>query len=100
MRCCPSASPPSLCAPAANAIAAEATTPQEHSMTFHRTVLAAGLVALAFGANAQQAARQTYIVQLADAPAATYGGTVAGYPATRPATGAKLDVNASNVRAY
>jgi hypothetical protein len=69
-------------------------------MTFHRTVLAAGLVALAFGASAQQAARQTYIVQLADAPAATYGGTVAGYPATRPATGAKLDVNASNVRAY
>ncbi|HJV60233.1 MAG TPA: S8 family peptidase, partial [Albitalea sp.] len=69
-------------------------------MTLHRIALGLGLVALAFSAGAQQAARQTYIVQLADAPVASYAGTLPGYAATKPAAGAKLDVNASNVRAY
>ena len=68
-------------------------------MAFHRIALAVGLAAFASLAGAQQA-RQTYIVQLADAPAATYTGSVPGYAATQPAHGAKLDVNASNVRAY
>src|SRR5258706_6798883 len=66
-------------------------------MRFHRIAFAVGLAALSAVAAAQD--RQVYIVQLADAPAASYTGKVAGYPATQPAPGAKLDVNASSVRA-
>ena len=68
-------------------------------MTPSRFTTAAGL--LAFGLAAQAApATQVYIVQLADAPAATYAGGVSGIAATRPAHGAKLDASAENVRAY
>ena len=72
-------------------------------MTFHRfalTLLVAGLLGVAGAAGAQTAAQKTYIVQLADAPAATYAGSVGGLAATRPAPGARLDVDAPNVRAY
>lgn len=69
-------------------------------MTPTRIALAAGLTALAFSAGAQTAAKKIYIVQLADAPAATYNGSVAGLAATRPATGAKLNATAPSVRAY
>ncbi len=69
-------------------------------MKLHRIALAAGLVAVACSASAQQAARKTYIVQLADAPVATYNGGVNGYAATQPARGGKLNINASAVRAY
>ena len=68
-------------------------------MTLRRIALAVCLTAFASLAAAQ-AARQTYIVQLADAPAATYKGGVPGLAATQPAQGNKLNVNASNVRAY
>ena len=68
-------------------------------MQFHHIALAVGLTTLASLASAQ-AAPQTYIVQLADTPAAAYEGGVAGYPATRPAPGGKLNASASNVRAY
>ena len=69
-------------------------------MTHHRIALAAGLFALSLGAGAQTAAKKVYIVQLADAPAATYSGSIAGMAATRPSAGAKLDASAPNVRAY
>ena len=42
----------------------------------------------------------TYLVQLSDAPAASYAGGLAGYAATRPAAGAKLDAAAPAVAAY
>jgi len=57
------------------------------------------LLGLATSAAAQDT-RQTYIVQLADAPAASYRGTLPGYTATQPVRGAKLNVNASHVQAY
>ena len=60
-------------------------------MTQTRNLLAVGLVAVSLGAFAQGAAKKVYIVQLADAPAATYTGGVGGMAATRPAQGAKLD---------
>ncbi|QPF76031.1 S8 family peptidase [Roseateles sp. DAIF2] len=44
--------------------------------------------------------RRPYIVQLADTPAASYTGGVAGYAATRPAVGSRLDVSAASVQAY
>ena len=69
-------------------------------MTHHRIALAAGLFVLSLGAYAQSATQKVYIVQLADAPAATYAGGVSGIAATRPASGAKLDRTAPNVRAY
>lgn len=39
-------------------------------------------------------AQKTYIVQLADAPVASYTGGVKGYPATKPAKGNKLQAKA------
>ena len=69
-------------------------------MMLSRFALATGLLAVACAAGAQTAARKTYIVQLADAPAATYAGSIRGLAATRPAAGAKLDITAQNVRAY
>jgi subtilisin family serine protease len=69
-------------------------------MTYTRFALAAGLLAVASAASAQIDTRKVYIVQLADAPAATYTGNIAGLAATRPAAGAKLDVRSPAVRAY
>ncbi|MCU1471640.1 MAG: putative secreted peptidase [Glaciihabitans sp.] len=42
----------------------------------------------------------TYIVQLRDAPAATYSGGVAGYARTRPQTGHQLNAHSSSVKSY
>lgn len=42
----------------------------------------------------------TYLVQLADQPAAAYRGGIPGYPATRPQPGRKLDPNSTAVRRY
>lgn len=57
-------------------------------------LLSAGL------ASAQNAARQSYIVQLVDDPVASYTGKVQGYAATKPAPGQKLNTRASSVQAY
>ena len=65
-----------------------------------KIALGAALAVLALAAGAQQAARKPYIVQLVDAPVATYNGNISGYSATRPASGARLDVSAANVQAY
>ena len=69
-------------------------------MTHSRTLLAIGLLAMGLGAHAQTTGKKVYIVQLADAPVATYAGGTSGIAATRPAAGAKLDSAAPNVRAY
>lgn len=61
---------------------------------------ALALGAVAAAAGAQTAARQGYVIELADAPAASYEGTIAGLAATKPAAGTKLNVSASNVQAY
>ena len=44
--------------------------------------------------------RRSYIIQLADKPVATYTGEVAGLPATKPADGQRLNVDASDVQNY
>ena len=64
--------------------------------------LAAGLALLGLvaSAGAQQAARKPYIVKLTAAPAATYAGGIAGYGATAPAPGNKLDAASQQVRNY
>ncbi|MDQ3067418.1 MAG: S8 family peptidase, partial [Actinomycetota bacterium] len=74
--------------------------------------LAALLVTSAFGLAGGQSAKDrtttqkshvsaaTYIVQLADDPAAAYEGGVAGLKATAPAKGQKLDPNSNDVKKY
>lgn len=64
-----------------------------------RIAFGVALSAVVLTAGAQ-AARKGYIVELADPAAASYDGTISGLAATRPATGAKLNVNASHVQAY
>ncbi|MDT9000912.1 S8 family serine peptidase [Paucibacter sp. APW11] len=60
----------------------------------------ATLVAImAQGAYAQEA-RNSYIVQLVQAPVAAYEGGIAGLAATKPAPGTRLDVSAADVQAY
>lgn len=51
-------------------------------------------------AHAQTTARNLYIVQLDELPAAGYKGTISGLAATRPATGRKLDMRSTAARAY
>jgi subtilisin family serine protease len=68
-----------------------------------RTLNAAMLLALAASAShGAQAAevRRPYIVQLADAPLASYTGGVAGISATRPAPGQRLNLAAQPVQQY
>ncbi|MFN5048725.1 S8 family serine peptidase [Roseateles sp.] len=57
------------------------------------------LAAMAVSAQAQEI-RRSYIVQLANAPVASYEGGIAGLPATKPAAGSRLDVSAADVQAY
>ncbi len=69
-------------------------------MNFQRIAVAIGLLALAVGVGAQTAAKQTYIVQLADPPAATYAGGIGGLAATRPGVGGRLNASSAQVQAY
>lgn len=68
-------------------------------MKLSPSIWAAALL-LATTAVSAQSARQTYIVQLADTPAAGYTGTVQGYAATKPSLGAKYNSGAAGVQAY
>jgi subtilisin family serine protease len=63
-------------------------------------VLFALTVAAATQAHADGEIRRSYIVQLADKPVATYTGDVSGLPATRPAAGQRLNVDATSVQNY
>jgi subtilisin family serine protease len=51
-------------------------------------------------ANRDGPRRTLYIVQLADAPALAYIGDIAGYQATKPARGSKIDPNNPHVASY
>jgi len=64
-----------------------------------RTALLPILLALSAAAQADDV-RRPYIVQLADAPVASYAGGVDGYPATRPAAGQRLNLQAQPVQRY
>ena len=82
-------------------------------MTHRTSPTSAALLALALaaaalpGAASAQASAQasapgtrTYIVQLREAPAATYSGGTAGLAATRPVQGARLNARSAPVQAY
>jgi len=55
---------------------------------------------LAAGAARAETVRHSYIVQLADKPAASYTGQLPGLAATKPAPGQRLQLQATNVQAY
>jgi subtilisin family serine protease len=66
-----------------------------------RPVTAALLLALAAAQSAHaDSVRRPYIVQLADAPVASYTGGVAGLAATKPAPGQRLNLQAQPVQLY
>lgn len=52
------------------------------------------------GAAVADEVRHSYIVQLVDKPAATYTGQLTGLPATMPAAGQRLNVDAADVQNY
>ena len=58
------------------------------------------LAVSASGASSADGATGTYIVQMIQAPTATYAGGVAGIPATKPAEGKKFDRRAAAVSRY
>jgi subtilisin family serine protease len=64
-----------------------------------RLIALSVLCALSAAANAE-AVRRPYIVQLADAPVASYSGGVDGYVATRPASGQRLNLETQPVQRY
>ena len=64
------------------------------------TGLVVGLATTQTADAAPSEASATYLVQLADAPAAGYTGGVAGYARTKPATGAKIDAKSPAVARY
>ncbi|HLL18429.1 MAG TPA: protease inhibitor I9 family protein, partial [Rubrivivax sp.] len=65
-----------------------------------RVVLGVSLSVLAVAAGAQTAERKSYVIQLADLPAASYDGRLANHKATKPAAGGKLNINAGHVQDY
>ncbi len=65
-----------------------------------KLVLGVALTAFAVAAAAQSAPRKSYIIELADAPAAAYDGRIAGLAATRPAAGQRFRPDAAAVQAY
>ena len=69
-------------------------------MTFPRIAFAIGLLVWALSAGAQTGERKVYIVQMTDAPLASYAGTLPGLAATRPDHGAKLDAESPRAQAY
>ena len=69
-------------------------------MTHKKYSVGLALVTLALAASAQQAPRQSYIVELKEAPLAVYEGGVAGIAATRAARGQRLDARSPSSRAY
>jgi subtilisin family serine protease len=69
-------------------------------MHFTQILIASAALAVAVGAAAQSAPRKTYIVQLKDAPIATYGGGISGYTATQPTAGSRIDFASQAVQNY
>jgi subtilisin family serine protease len=66
-------------------------------------VAVAGIAGDGSGGDANESGKgvsDVYIVLLEEAPVGAYEGGIAGYPATRPAPGKKLDKKSSNVQKY
>ena len=69
-------------------------------MKFQTLFLAAGLMLSTQVALAQKAPAKLYIVQLTDAPVASYRGTFPGLASTRAQAGSRLDAHSTAARRY
>ncbi len=69
-------------------------------MTRRVLTLAALMVLAGLSGAALAQSRSSYIVQLADEPAAAYTGNVAGYAATQPARGSRFNARSPAALAY
>ena len=58
------------------------------------------VVAVPASGDDSTGATSLYVVQLVQAPVATYGGGTAGYAATKPAKGKKMDAGSSAAQSY
>ena len=58
------------------------------------------VVAVPASGDDSTGATSLYVVQLVQAPVATYGGGIAGYAATKPAKGKKMDAGSSAAQSY
>ena len=58
------------------------------------------VVAVPASGDDSTGATSLYVVQLVQAPVATYGGGVAGYAATKPGKGKKIDAGSSAAQSY
>jgi subtilase family protein/fibronectin type III domain protein/PA domain-containing protein/peptidase inhibitor I9 len=63
-------------------------------------VIVAVVAAVPAATGSSAAATATYIVQLVQAPVAGYEGGIAGYPATKPGKGKKLDATSADAQKY
>ena len=69
-------------------------------VAFALAVAVAVIVAVPAAGGASGADSALYVVQLVQAPVAGYEGGVAGYPATKPAKGKKLDATSADAKKY
>jgi hypothetical protein len=69
-------------------------------VAFALAVAVAVIVAVPAAGGASGADSALYVVQLVQVPVAGYEGGVAGYPATKPAKGKKLDATSADARKY
>jgi subtilisin family serine protease len=60
----------------------------------------AGLALASAGAGAAAEGSSTYIVQMLQQPAVAYTGGIAGFPATKPGKGKKIDPDSADVTKY
>ena len=58
------------------------------------------IVAVPASGRTSQSPTSTYVVQLIQAPVAGYEGGIAGYRATRPGKGQKLDASSPDAKKY
>jgi subtilisin family serine protease len=63
-------------------------------------VAVSGLALLSAGGGTAAEGTSTYIVQMLQQPAVAYTGGIAGFPATKPAKGKKIDPDAADVTKY
>ena len=62
--------------------------------------VAATLVVVPASGGDDSAETATYVVQLVQPPVAAYDGGIAGYAATKPAKGTKLDARSADAERY
>jgi len=90
----------SACGGGGTTSAAQPEAPAARAASLAKSITVPALNEATESANRQGPRRTLYIVQLAEAPVLAYEGTIAGYQATKPARGSKIDPNSPHVASY